>query len=114
MPTMSAAAVSNKVQRPDILSLGGNIEVLAAGQKKGTTLPAGIPARYLRYFRRGSLGDSDVTNIEQDDLKNLKLMNGIPGESEVEYHFLVEGNGQVTIELDCWKGGHHTETVALK
>jgi len=47
-------------------------------------------------------------------LKNLKLMNGIPGESEVEYHFLVEGNGQVTIELDCWKGGHHTETVALK
>lgn len=114
MPTMSAAAVTNKVQRPDILSLDGNVEVLAAGQKKGTSLPAGIPARYLRYFRRGSLGDSDVTYIDQDDLKNLKLMNGIPGKSEAEYHFLVEGNGKVTVELDCWKGGRHTKTLTLK
>ncbi len=114
MPTMSAAAVTNKVQRPDILSMEGNIKVLAAGQKEGTTVPAGIPARYLRYFRRGSMGDSEVTFIDQDDLKNLKLMNGIPGESEVEYHFLVEGSGQVTVELDCWKGGRHTDTVTLK
>lgn len=114
MPTMSAAAVQNKVQRPDILSLDGKIDVLAAGQKKGTALPAGIPARYLRYFRRGGLGDSDVTFIDQDDPKNLKLMNGIPGKSEVEYHFLVEGSGPVTVDLDCWKGGHHSRTIELK
>jgi hypothetical protein len=114
MPTMSQAAVTNKVQRPDILSVDGNIEVLAAGRKASTSLPAGIPAQYRRFFRGRGSADTDITAIEQPDLKNLKLLNGIPGRTEVEYQFLVEGKGKVSVKLDCVKGGRFVKTVELK
>ena len=114
MPTLSAAAIQNKVQHPDILYVEGNVKVLAAGQARGTSLPAGIPRRFMRYFRGRGAADSDVSLIDQKNPKNLKLNNGIPGRSEVEYHFLVEGKGNVTIKLDCKKGGKHTKTVTIK
>jgi hypothetical protein len=114
MPTMSQAAVTNKVQRPDILSVDGDIKVLAAGRKASMSLPAGIPAMYRRFFRGMGARDSDVTVIEQKDLRNLKLLSGIPGRTEVEYQFLVEGKGKVSVTLDCVKGGHALETVELK
>lgn len=115
MPTMSAAAIANKVQRPDILSIDGKVKVLAAGVSQSASIPAGIPARYRRFFRRGrGAADSDVTFIDQKDLKNLKLTNGISGKGEVEYHFLVEGKGNVTVNLDCLKGGKHTKAIDLK
>lgn len=114
MPTISNTAFQQKVQRPDILSLDGNIKVVAAGTKRGFSMPAGIPARFRRYFSRRGGGDSDVTFIEQKDPANLKLAQGIPGKSEVEYHFLVEGKGDVTVKLDCLKGGKHTKKITLK
>ena len=115
MPTMSAAAVTNKVQRPDILSLDGNVKVLAAGVIQSPSLPSGIPARFMRFFRRGrGGGGTDVTFIDQKDLKNLRLMNGIPGRGEVAYHFLLEGSGGVTVKLDCVKGGKHSKAITLK
>ncbi len=114
MPTMSGAAIQNQVQRPDILSLDGNVKVLAAGQTQGTSLPAGIPARFRRFFRGFGAQDSDVSFIDQKDPKNLNLTNGIPGNSEVEYQFLVEGKGSVTVKLDCLKGGKHSMTLELK
>ncbi|MGB2765263.1 MAG: M14 family metallopeptidase [Candidatus Aminicenantaceae bacterium] len=114
MPTMSQAAIANKVQRPDILSIDGKVKVLAAGQKMGTSLPAGIPARFRGYFRGFGARDSEVTAIDQKDLTNLKLTNGIPGKSEVEYQFLIEGKGKVSVTLDCLKGGKHTKEIILK
>jgi len=80
----------------------------------GTSLPAGIPARFRRFFRGFGARDSEVTTIDQKDLPNLKLTNGIPGNSEAEYQFLVEGKGQVKVTLDCLKGGKHTQTIILK
>jgi hypothetical protein len=115
MPTLSTAAATNKVQRPDILSLDGNVKVLAAGVIQSPSMPAGIPARFMRFFRRGRGGrGTDVTFIDQKDLKNLKLMNGIPGRGEVEYHFLLEGSGSVNVKLDCVKGGKHSKALTLK
>ncbi|MBN1273374.1 MAG: peptidase M14 [Candidatus Aminicenantes bacterium] len=115
MPTMSQVAVDNKVQRPDILSIKGQVKVLAAGHKPSMSLPAGIPARFRMFFRRG-FGDraSEVTFIDQKDPQNLKLTNGIPGRSEAEYQFLVEGKGKVTVTLDCVKGGRHVKEIELK
>jgi hypothetical protein len=112
---MSATAAQTKIQRPDILSIDGKVKILAAGSKQGAgALPAGIPARFRRFFRRGrGAAGSDVTFIDQKDLKNLKLLNGIPGKSEVEYHFLVEGSGNVTVKLDCVKGGKHSTSIRL-
>ena len=112
MPTMSAPAVKNKVQRPDILSVDGPVEVLAAAVDPSSVLPAGIPARYLRYFRR-RMGTSELRLIDQPDLKNLKLTRGLSGNSEANYEFLVEGKGSVTITLDCLKGGRHTKKITL-
>ncbi len=114
MPTMSGAAVANMVQRPDILSIDGKVKVLAAGRAAGTGMPSGIPAQFRRYFRGRGAAVGDVTFIDQKDLKNLKLTSGIPGRSEVEYHFLVEGKGNVSVKLDCAKGGKHTKTIVLK
>jgi hypothetical protein len=111
---MSTVAVQNNVQRPNILSVEDDMNVLAAGQTQGTSLPAGIPARFRRFFRGFSAADSDVSLIDQKDLKNLQLTSGIPGKSEVEYQFLVEGKGQVTVKLECTKGGKRTKTIALK
>ncbi len=64
--------------------------------------------------RGGGGGPDDVTFIDQKDLKNLKLMNGVPSKGEVIYHFLVEGKGNITIKLDCVKGGIITKTFDLK
>ena len=114
MPTMSAAAVANMVQPPDALSIDGKVKVLAAGSAAGAGMPAGVPSQFRRFFRGRGAADSDVTFIEQKDLKNLKLTNGISGRSEVEYHFLVEGKGNVTVKLDCTKGGKHSKTIVLK
>ncbi len=114
MPTLSSQAVQNQVQRPDVLSLKGDVEVLAAGQTQGTGLPAGIPRRYLRYFRGMGAGGSDVNLIDQKDPSQLKLTSGIPGRTEVEYQFLVKGKGKITVELDCLKGGTHTKNLELK
>ena len=114
MPTLSQAASTNKVQRPDFLSIDVKGKVLAAGQKMGTSMPAGIPARFRRYFRGFGARDSDVTMIDQKDLKNLKLETGIPGNSETEYQFLVEGKGKLKVTLDCVKGGKHTKEITLK
>ncbi len=114
MPTMSSAAIQNQVQRPDILTLSGNVKVLAAGQAMGTGLPAGIPARFRRFFRGFGAADSEVSLIDQKDPQNLILNNGIPGNNEVEYQFLVEGKGDVTVKLDCLKGGKHSKTATLK
>jgi hypothetical protein len=114
MPTLSAAAVQNQVQRPDMLSLKGNIEVLAAGRGQGTGLPSGIPRRFLMFFRGRGAGGSDVTLIDQKDPGNIKLFNGISGRSEAEYQFLIRGKGEVTVELDCVKGGTHTQKIQLK
>jgi len=114
MPTVSAQAVQNQVQRPDILSVKGDVEVLAAGQAQGAGLPAGIPRRYLRYFRRMGAGGPDVTLMEQKEPSRLKLFSGIPGRTEVEYQFLVKGKGNITVELDCLKGGIHTRKIELK
>jgi hypothetical protein len=114
MPTMSSSAIQNKVQKPDTLSLEGKVKVLAAGFKQGLSSPAGIPRRFRRFFRGRGAADSDVTFIDQKDLKNLKLTNGIPGKSEVEYHFLVEGKGNISVKLDCAKGGKHKKSIVLK
>jgi hypothetical protein len=69
----------------------------------------------MRFFRRGrGGGGGDVTFIDQKDLKNLRLYNGISGRGEVEYHFLVEGSGTVTVKLDCVKGGKDSKAITLK
>ncbi len=111
MPTMSAAAIANKVQRPDMLSIDGDVKVLAAGINKSSRLSA-VPQRFRRFFLRAE--DSDVDFIDQKDLKNLKLTRGIPGKAEVEYNFLVEGKGKVTVKLNCLKGGKHNKETVLR
>jgi len=88
MPTMSAAAIENKVQRPDIISIDGDVKVLAAGLNRSSRL-ASVPARFRRFFLQAE--DSDVDFIDQKDLKNLKLTRGIPGKAEVNMIFWLKG-----------------------
>lgn len=112
MPTMSATAIENRVQRPDTLSIEGNVRVLAAGYKQSMNL-SGVPARFRRFIRRFR-GASSMSLVDEKDLKKIKIHSGIPGKSELEYEILVEGKGPVTLKLDCQKGGVDTKTVTLK
>ena len=114
MPTLSQMAIQNQVQRPDFLSIDGNVKVLAAGVTQGTGMPAEIPRRFRMFFRGRGAADSDMTFIDQKNPKKLKLTNGISGRSEVEYHFLIEGKGNITVKLDCVKGGKQTKSIVLK
>ena len=117
MPTLSQAASTNRVQRPDILSLDGDVKVLAAGQGQsfGGAMAAGIPARFRGMMRGGRGGGAEgVTLLDQSELKNLQLTSGIGSRTEVEYHFLVEGKGKIKVKLDCVKGGKDTKTIDLK
>jgi hypothetical protein len=111
MPTMSATAIENRVQRPDILTIEGNVKVLAAGYKRSMNL-SGVPARFRRFIRRFS--GSTMSLVDDKDLKKIKIHSGIPGKSELEYEILVEGKGPVTLKLDCRKGGVDTKTIKLK
>ncbi|HDP98673.1 MAG TPA: peptidase M14 [bacterium] len=111
MPTMSAAAIENKVQRPDILSIDGPVKALAAGRNKSYGLSQ-VPERYRRYFLRTE--DSDVDYIDQKDLKNLRLTHGIPGKAEIQYEFLIEGKRNVTVTLDCQKGGTDSQKITIQ
>jgi len=77
---------------------GGGVEI---GESQESAIireikeETGIDAEVLRF-----IDSADV--ILKDDL------------GEVEYHFLVEGSGSVTVKLDCVKGGKDSKTITLK
>jgi Zinc carboxypeptidase len=95
-PTITARAAENHVVRPDLLTLDGNVEIVAAGWVGDKHRP----------------GASDM--IDQHDLARIMIRNGHPGQTTRTIEYIVKGSGQVTVTYDSEKGGRVRQVVALR
>jgi hypothetical protein len=95
-PTILAKAAENHVVRPDLITVEGPIEVIAAGW---------VPDK----FRPGA---TDL--IDQRELTRIQVRTGAPGRTTRTIEYLVRGTGAMTVTYDSVKGGRATATVSVK
>lgn len=95
-PTILAKAAENHVVRPDLITVEGPMEIIAAGW---------VPNK----FRPGA-----TELIDQAELERIQVRTGAPGRSTRTLEYLVRGTGTMTITYDSVKGGKATATVAVK
>jgi hypothetical protein len=95
IPTITVRARENRVVRPDIISVAGNVEVIAAG--------------WVTNLYR----DAPLARIEQEELDRILVRSGAPGRTTRTIEYLVRGSGPMTIEYSAVKGGTVSATVTL-
>jgi len=95
-PTILEQAAQNKVVRPDLLTLDGNVEVISAGI---------VPNRFMP-------GPSQM--IDQEDLMRIMFRNGTPGNTTRIVEYLLKGSGNVTVTYSSVKGGTAAQRFSLR
>jgi hypothetical protein len=96
IPTITERARRNRVVRPDLLTVDGNVEIIAAGWVADKHRP----------------GPTDI--IDQHDLKRILVRSGHPGRTTKTIEYLVRGTGAMTVGYDALKGGKVSTTVQLR
>jgi len=96
IPTITERARRNNVVRPDLLTVDGNVEIIAAGW-------------VADKFRPGP-----TEMIEQHDLKRILVRSGQPGRTTKTIEYLVRGTGPMTIQYAALKGGTARGTAQLR
>jgi len=96
IPTITERARRNNVVRPDLLTVDGNVEIIAAGW-------------VADKFRPGP-----TEMIEQHDLKRILVRSGHPGRTTKTIEYLVRGTGPMTIQYAALKGGTVKATARLR
>jgi len=96
IPTITARASQNRVVRPDLLTLDGNVEVIAAGWVANMHRPGPLQM------------------IDQEELKRILVRSGHPGRTTKTIEYLVRGSGSVTVKYSTVKGGTAETTVRLR
>ena len=98
-PTIATKAAQNRVVRPDLLTLKGNVEIISASwiNNKKTF-------EYLNPITR---------LIDQKNLNRIVIRNGHPGKTKRTIQYLVKGSGKITIVYDSVKGGKVSKTFSL-
>jgi hypothetical protein len=96
IPTITVKARENKVVRPDILSVEGNVDIITVGW---------VPDEH----RPGPL-----EQIDQPELDRILVRSGHPGRTTRIVEYLVRGSGSMTIEYSALKGGTVRTTVQLR
>jgi hypothetical protein len=96
IPTVIERARRNRVVRPDILSVEGDVEVIAAGWVENKHRPG--PTEF----------------IDQDELNRILIRSGHPGRTTKTIEYLVRGSGTMTVRYSALKGGTVTTTVRLQ
>jgi Zinc carboxypeptidase len=96
IPTIIERARRNRVVRPDILSVEGNVEVIAAGWVESKHRP----------------GPTEM--IDQRELNRLLIRSGHPGRTTRTIEYLVRGSGAMTVRYSALKGGTVATTVQLR
>lgn len=95
IPTITVKARQNHVVRPDIISVDGNVEVIAAG--------------WVTDLYR----TEPLQRIDQEELDRILVRTGAPGRTTRTIEYLVRGSGPMTIEYSALKGGTVRATVVL-
>ena len=96
IPTITERGRQNRVVRPDLLTVDGDVEIIAAGW---------VPDRHRP-------GPTDM--IEQEDLSRILVRSGHPGRTTRTVEYLVRGSGSMTVEYSAVKGGTVRTTVRLQ
>lgn len=96
IPTITVKAQQNRVVRPDIITVDGNVEVVAAGW---------VPNKH----RPGP-----TQMIDQAELARILVRSGAPGRTTRTLEYLVRGSGTMTVEYSSVKGGTVRTSVALR
>ena len=92
IPTMTARAVQDKLHRQDVATVTG-ARVVSSGL---------VDNQYL-----------DKVSLQEHRPERL-MIPGVDGLSTRILFFLVEGNGEITVNYDSLKGGKVSRKVALK
>ena len=100
IPTITAMAARNNVVRPDLLTLDGSVEIIAASW---------IDNKEVQRVRQGA-----TTLIDQANLKRIIIRNGAPGRTTRTMQYIVRGTGDVTVTYDSVKGGKATKRVTVR
>jgi len=96
IPTITARAMNNRVVRPDLLSVTGDVEVVAAGWVPNKLVP----------------GKTEL--IDQKDLKRILIRSGHPGRTTKTIEYLVRGTGSMEVTYSSVKGGTVSTTVRVR
>jgi hypothetical protein len=96
IPTITERARQNNVVRPDLLTVDGNVDVIAAGW---------VPNKFL---------PGPTQMIEQEELDRILIRSGHTGRTTRTIEYLVSGSGSMTVQYSALKGGTASTTVQLR
>ncbi len=96
IPTITVRALQNNVVRPDLITVGGDVEIIAAGW-------------VASKFRPGP-----TQLIDQAELDRIMVRSGHPGRTTRTIEYLVRGDGDMTVTYSSVKGGTVSTTVAVQ
>jgi len=95
-PTITTRGRENNVVRPDLITIGGNVEIIAAGWVADQNRP----------------GPTQL--IDQNEFDRIMVRSGHPGRTTKTIEYLVRGSGDMTVTYSSVKGGTVTSTVQLR
>ena len=96
IPSITARAMNHRVVRPDLLTVEGDVEIVAAGWVPDRNRP----------------GKTQM--IEQEDLNRIMIRSGHPGRTTKTIEYLVRGSGTMEVTYSSVKGGTASTTVNVR
>jgi len=96
IPTITVKAQQNRVVRPDLITVEGDVDLITAGWVQNRHRP----------------GPTD--QIDQPELDRIMVRSGAPGRHTRTIEYLVRGSGSMTVEYSSLKGGTVRTTVQLR
>ncbi len=96
IPSITARAVDERVVRPDLLTVEGDVEILAAGWVTNKHQPG------------------PISLVEQKDLNRIMIRSGHPGRTTKTMEYLVRGTGTMEVTYSSVKGGTVSTAVRVR
>lgn len=96
IPTITARAQENNVVRPDLITVDGDVEIIAVGWVADKNRP----------------GPTQL--IDQEELDRIMVRSGHAGRTTKTIEYLVRGRGDMTVTYSALKGGTVSVTVAVR
>jgi hypothetical protein len=96
IPTITAKALENNVVRPDLITVEGDVEIIAAGWVADRNRP----------------GPTQL--IDQSELDRIMVRSGHPGRTTKTIEYLVRGDGEMTVTYSALKGGTVSTSVQIR
>jgi hypothetical protein len=96
IPSITARGMNNRVVSPDLLTVEGDVEILAAGWVENKHLPG------------------PISLIDQEDLNRILIRSGHPGKTTKTIEYLVRGTGTMEVTYSSVKGGTVSTSVRVR